>query len=78
MISYDNRDLGWEFPKTDWGTESGKNDPGLETFRGNPYPSVTREPIQNSVDAHNKKELPTRVEFSLLKTPSKLFPGRTE
>lgn len=70
--------IGWEFPRTDWGSESGKNDPGLETFRGNPYPSITREPIQNSLDEHNGSNNPVRVEFSVFKLHSELFPGREE
>lgn len=70
--------IGWEFPKTDWGTESGKNDPGLETFRGNPYPSVTRETIQNSIDAHDDSENPVIVKFSVFNINSDEFPGKEE
>lgn len=68
----------WVFPKTNWGTENGKNDPGLETFRGNPYPALAREPIQNSLDARMDPNKPVRVEFTLLNVDSKDFPGRNE
>lgn len=80
MYSIQNKNeiIGWEFPLTDWGSENGKNDPGLETFRGNPYPSITREPIQNSVDEHNGGKNPVKVEFTVFKIKSNLFPGRDE
>ncbi|MGE8206031.1 hypothetical protein ACQKP0_15920 [Heyndrickxia sp. NPDC080065] len=70
--------IGWQFPKTNWGSEGGKNDPGLETFRGNPYPSLAREPIQNSIDAHDKSDNPVRVEFSVFKIAKEEFPDRDE
>ncbi|ATP92628.1 hypothetical protein RMT88_17660 [Bacillus altitudinis] len=70
--------IGWQFPKTNWGSEQGKNDPGLETFRGNPYPALAREPIQNSLDAHDKSDNPVRVEFSVSKLKKNQFPNREE
>ncbi|EOP74188.1 hypothetical protein [Bacillus cereus] len=70
--------IGWNFPKTNWGSEQGKNDPGLETFKGNPYPALAREPIQNSLDAHDGSEKPVRVEFSVFKIAKDQFPGRSE
>ncbi|GCF82069.1 hypothetical protein [Bacillus cereus] len=70
--------IGWNFPKTNWGSEQGKNDPGLETFKGNPYPALAREPIQNSLDAHDGSEKPVRVEFSVFRIAQDQFPGRTE
>ncbi|WP_426355483.1 hypothetical protein [Exiguobacterium sp. R-39] len=69
---------GWNFPPTGWGIEYGKNDPGLETFRGNPYPSLAREPIQNSLDAKKDNSKPVRVEFSVFKIKKEAFPGRDE
>ncbi|MCU5310518.1 hypothetical protein OB974_24730 [Bacillus cereus] len=69
--------IGWNFPKTNWGSEQGKNDPGLETFKGNPYPALAREPIQNSLDAHDGSENPVRVEFSVFRIAKDQFPGRS-
>lgn len=68
--------IGWSFPSTNWGTENGKNDPGLETFRGNPYPALAREPIQNSLDARLNTTKPVYVEFSSFTIPNSQFPGR--
>lgn len=72
------KEIGWRFPKTNWGSENGKNDPGIETFRGNPYPALAREPIQNSLDAATSSKKPVRVEFSVFKLPKDKFPGRKE
>lgn len=73
-----NEKDGWIFPPTNWGTESGKNDPGLETFRGNPYPALAREPIQNSIDARKDPTKPVRVNFSTFKIKKEEFPNRAE
>ncbi|WP_416720815.1 hypothetical protein [Bacillus subtilis] len=73
-----NMKINWKFPKNGWGAENGKNDPGMETFRGNPYPALAREPIQNSIDAWNDHSKPVRVEFSVFKLPQEKFPGREE
>lgn len=70
--------INWNFPKTNWGSESGKNDPGMETFRGNPYPALAREPIQNSIDARYNLSEPVRVEFSVFKLSKEKFPKRTD
>jgi hypothetical protein len=70
--------VSWEFPKTNWGSENGKNDPGMETFRGNPYPALAREPIQNSLDARNDPNQPVRVEFSVFKLQKENFPGKLD
>lgn len=72
-----SNEIGWSFPATNWGTENGKNDPGLETFRGNPYPALAREPIQNSLDARVDLTKPVFVEFSSFTIPSSEFPGRS-
>ncbi|MGO8898428.1 MAG: hypothetical protein ACLQU5_08760 [Isosphaeraceae bacterium] len=43
--------LRWFFPRNDFGQDSGFHDPGVETFKGNIYRLISRELIQNSLDA---------------------------
>ena len=58
-------DIGWKFPRTDGGVESGINDAGIVTFGGAPLPSVAREVIQNSVDARDDPAKPVHITFEL-------------
>ena len=57
--------LKWEFIPNDANLTQGLNDAGIETFRGSQIPSLTREVIQNSIDAVSNANLPVRVRFSL-------------
>src|SRR5687767_8374041 len=43
--------VGWEFPLDTADQWEGFNDPGIEHFRGDPFGSLTREILQNSLDA---------------------------
>lgn len=52
----------WHF-KPEGGSEIGPNDPLHITFKGNPYYSIVREAIQNSLDAVDKKDDPVVVSF---------------
>lgn len=71
--------IGWKFPLNDYGQEYGLNDAGIETFKGNPWSSLAREVIQNSLDAGlPDSERPVEVHFSLHRLPAELFPGREE
>lgn len=56
----------WHFPMLDGGDDEGVNESGLWQFegKGNRENSVTRECIQNSIDAHLDKTKPVRVVFS--------------
>ena len=55
----------WDFVTNDAGMTQGWNDAGVETFRGSQVPSLTREVIQNSIDAVANVDRPVRVRFSL-------------
>ena len=60
--------VGWHFPPTGGGQESGWRDPGLAHFRGAPIRSLARETIQNSLDARNpasSADQPVHVSFEL-------------
>ena len=57
--------LKWNFTPNDAELTQGWNDAGVETFRGAQVPSLTREVIQNSIDAVSQQDLPVRVGFSL-------------
>lgn len=52
----------WSF-RPEGGSDIGPNDPLHITFKGNPYYSIVREAIQNSLDAVNDKEKPVTVSF---------------
>lgn len=45
----------WEFPGGYGLTPTGSNGAGIETFLDNIPMSLTREVLQNSIDAHQKK-----------------------
>ena len=52
----------WHF-KSEGGGDIGPNDPLHITFKGNPYYSIVREAIQNSLDAVNESTKPVVVSF---------------
>lgn len=52
----------WHFGK-EGGIDIGPNDPIHQTFKGNPYYSIVREAIQNSLDAVNDNRFPVKVSF---------------
>lgn len=68
----------WNFPGTIGGAINSYNNAGLETFRGHPLKSLTREIIQNSLDAVKNPSKPVEVEFSSFSINSDEFPGREE
>jgi len=55
--------LNWYFDKES-GEDDGPNDPIHEKFKGNPYYSIVRESIQNSLDAVDDENKPVIVEYS--------------
>ena len=73
---------GWKFPSSGGGMEGGFNDSGIETYAGNPFESLAREIIQNSLDARASGDLvnpsPVRVSFELAEVPQGDFPGHGE
>jgi hypothetical protein len=52
----------WHF-KNEGGNDVGPNDAIHLTFKGNPYYSIVREAIQNSLDAVNDDRFPVNVSF---------------
>ncbi|WP_051275827.1 hypothetical protein [Desulfovirgula thermocuniculi] len=69
--------IGWNFPLNDYGQEYGLNDAGIETFKGNPWGSLAREVIQNSLDAGLPNSgRPVEVHFRLHHLSAERFPGR--
>ena len=65
--------VGWEFPIDGGDQWQGFNDPGIEHFRGNPFGSLARELIQNSLDAASGS--PVIVSFELKEIASADIPN---
>lgn len=57
--------IGWNFPPTGGGVETGINDAGIVTFDGAPLSSLAREILQNSLDARADAERPVHITFEL-------------
>jgi len=72
------QDKNWKFPLTNGGTTQGFNHSGIDSFaQKDPYASLAREVIQNSLDARDKSQnYPVRVEFNLEQQASQSFPGK--
>ena len=60
-----NSEIGWRFPPTNGGRADGFNDPGIAHFSGEPLGSLTREAIQNSLDAKRSLGEPVHIDFEL-------------
>jgi len=56
--------IGWNFPPTGGGVETGINDAGIVTFDGAPLSSLAREIIQNPLDARADPERPVHTPSS--------------
>lgn len=66
---------GYNFPYNNGGIIGGINDSGIETFKGTPIYSLTKETIQNALDARSSKNEKTiRVEFKLHEMERYKFP----
>lgn len=69
----------WEFPGGFGLTPTGSNGAGIETFLDNIPMSLTREVLQNSIDAHQKDlNAPVRVEFKFETIQAKEILGENE
>lgn len=68
-------EIGWDFPLTNGGREDGLNDSGISYFQADPVKSLTREVIQDSLDARHSNELPAIVVFEQKKLNKSLIPG---
>lgn len=65
----------WKFPSSNGGRDEGFNDPGIEIFAGEPFKTMVREVIQNSLDAGIDSETPVTVLFEFMKIERNQFPG---
>ena len=59
-----SNNLMWRFPTVKGGTTSGLTTGDKETFKKNPYSSLAREILQNSIDVGVMDDKPVIVEFS--------------
>lgn len=64
----------WYFGK-EGGIDTGPNDPIHQTFKGNPYYSLVREAIQNSLDAVNDSRFPVSVAFQYFDLDRMQYPS---
>jgi len=64
----------WHF-KEEGGRDVGPNDPVDEKFKGQPYYSIVRESIQNSLDAVKDENNPVIVVFNFFELTRKDFPN---
>ncbi|MGB6406353.1 MAG: hypothetical protein WBF39_02690 [Planococcus donghaensis] len=71
-------EIGWELPSTNGGREDGLNDSGISYFQANPVKSLTREVIQDSLDAQKNTSKPSIVEFKRKDLDKEAIPGIAE
>lgn len=64
----------WRFPIVKGGVATGRTTGDRETFKKNPYSSLAREILQNSIDASISDEEPVIVEFKGFNTKAKDIP----
>lgn len=66
----------WRFPHGEGLTPTGVNNTSIEIFLDNIADSLTREVIQNSLDAHNPEiSNPVKVEFDFYEVKTSTIPG---
>ncbi|MGN0950292.1 MAG: hypothetical protein ACI4OH_06060 [Mitsuokella sp.] len=68
----------WHFVNNNNGPEDGINDSAIETFSGNPFESLVRESIQNSLDQQCDESQPVSMEFSTFQVSPTELPGVEE
>lgn len=66
---------GWQFPDNNCTKNYGLEDSDTEIFAGDADGSLAREICQNSIDANNKKGLPTKVIFKSFTIKTAEIPG---
>lgn len=59
----------WKFPSTGGGSISGLNETGITQFKSLPMQSVTKETLQDSLDARASTNKPAIVKFSVFSMP---------
>ena len=67
--------INWNFPGNNNGQIFGIAEAGIETFKGHRIASLTRETIQNSLDAQLDKSKPVKVKFQLSMITLEDVPG---
>ena len=65
----------WNFPSANHGKSTGYTATGVDDFLDEPVLNLTRESIQNSLDARKDNTKPVIVKFSTFKTNWEEFPG---
>ena len=68
-------DNKWRFPASGHGDRKGLTSGDTETFKKSPFQAFAREILQNSIDARNSDEEPTRVEFTQFEMKTSDIPG---
>jgi hypothetical protein len=68
-------DIDWAFQRNEDGSSQGWNDQSIAEFKANRLENLTREIIQNSLDATSDHGDGVRVEFSLAKYGEDKIPG---
>lgn len=66
--------IGWDFPSNNNGRIDGLNDSGIHHFTEAPIVSMTREVLQDSLDAAITTSSPVIVKFELHKLPQSSLP----
>ena len=64
----------WKFPSAGGGNISGFNENGITQFKSVPIQSVTKETLQDSLDARASNDQPAIVKFSVFDIPRSEFP----
>ncbi len=67
--------IDWAFQRNEDGSSQGWNDPSIAEFKSNRLESLTRETIQNSLDAALDEETPVIVEFEESYVPASEIPN---
>ncbi len=64
----------WHFAQSLGGQDQGPNDAMGENFKKDPYDSLVREAIQNSIDAQADPNVPVIMSFKFKSTTSRNYP----
>lgn len=70
-----NEQIKWRFPAGNYSKKRGISSSEFETFKKDPFKSLAREILQNSIDAIDSDEEPVRVEFNEFEISREDIPG---
>lgn len=73
-----NESIKWRFPEGNYGKRRGISSAEFETFKKDPFKSLAREILQNSIDASYSNEEPVKVEFNEFEIDRDDIPGIDE